>query len=325
MKNINICIIGAGSIGTALGNALVQNRNLKVTLLSIEKDTVKNINTENINKKYFPNILLNKKLKATTEINILNNSEIIFLAIPSSQVIRYLYEIQEEINHEAILVNLAKGFGNEHKTIVESIKEILPNPACSLKGPTFAREIIENAPSSFTFASKDKTLFKIFTDLTAGTNLYLDFSTDVLGVELTSILKNIYAIVIGIIDAKFNSPNLRFFMLTKTFKELRNILKQFNGKDETLFKYCGFGDFTLTALNDLSRNRTLGLFTGKGFYTKEIQDKVLLEGIIATKVFCEEIAKKNNLQDHYIINELYKVFYKEADISEFINRIIASK
>ena len=46
-------------------------------------------------------------------------------------------------------------------------------------------------------------------------------------------------------------------------------ISKFGGKEETLFNYCGFGDFSLTALNDLSRNRTLGLLIGKGFFTSD--------------------------------------------------------
>ena len=33
-----------------------------------------------------------------------------------------------------------------------------------------------------------------------------------------------------------------------------------------MFHYCGIGDFGLTALNDLSRNRTLGLLIFGHFY-----------------------------------------------------------
>ena len=155
------------------------------------------------------------------------------------------------------------------------------------------------------------------------TNIYLDYSTDIQGVEILSILKNIYAIVAGITDASFDAPNLRSLVLTKAFKEMRNILLEFGCDEQTMFKYCGFGDFTLTALNDLSRNRTLGLLIGKGFFTREMSDKVVLEGKIAVNVLVEVLASRNLGDKFPILHELHKVFTDHYDLSQFVNRIIA--
>src|SRR5205085_6781778 len=100
-----------------------------------------------------------------------------------------------------------------------------------------------------------------------------------------SALKNIYAIVLGNIDAKFNSANTRFLFLTKSISEIKIILKALGGREETIFLSCGLGDLSLTALNDLSRNRTLGLLIGKGFYNKEtFNNVVVLEGIKTVKL-----------------------------------------
>ena len=72
MQNIkNIVILGAGSIGTALGNSLAVRKDLSVTLLSIEADVVATISEQHINQKYFPNIRLNPELKASTDTQIL--------------------------------------------------------------------------------------------------------------------------------------------------------------------------------------------------------------------------------------------------------------
>ena len=51
-----VVIVGAGSIGTALGQTIARQEAWDVTLLSIEKDVVEAINTTRFNTKYFPNI-----------------------------------------------------------------------------------------------------------------------------------------------------------------------------------------------------------------------------------------------------------------------------
>jgi glycerol-3-phosphate dehydrogenase (NAD(P)+) len=318
-----IAILGAGTLGTALGNIILDNQAHTVTLFSIEESVVNAINAHAINAKYFPGIYLHQELKATTHFEKLKECDLIFIAIPSVVVIDHLMQIRANIPEQAILVNLAKGFGDAHKTLTTFLREKFPNPVCSMKGPSFAKEIINRVPTAFTLGVKgDGEKHKIASAF-ENTSIHLDFTDDIEGVEILSILKNIYAISMGIVDAHFNSPNVRFLFLTKAFNEMRKILLQFGGREETIFKYCGYGDFTLTALNDLSRNRTLGLLIGKGFFTQHISHDLVLEGQVAVNVFYEEISKNVDIHHEYpIISELYKIFNSEYNLSEFVNTLL---
>ena len=324
MRNMkNIVFLGAGSIGTALGNSLAARQDLNVSLLSVEHDVVGTITSSHINQKYFPNIRLNQSLKATTDQNILKNASVVFIAIPSVAVVDYMQQIRLLLSEDALLVNLAKGFGCHQQIISQCLAEHLPNPVCALKGPSFAREIINNSPTAFTLAANDIELCKQLEPIFDNTNLFVDISNDLLGVEISSILKNIYAILIGIVDAHFNSPNLRFMMFTRAFNEMRNILIHFGGHEETMFRYCGIGDFGLTALNDLSRNRTLGLLIGKGFFNEGIPNKVVLEGRIAMSIILQKLAVSNMPETSYhMMLQLDKVFAGNTDIAEFVNKMI---
>ena len=322
-NSLNISIIGAGTIGTALGNIIAETEIHRVKLLSIEEQVVNSINSEGINTKYFPTLHLHPSLKATTETEQIKDSDIIFLAIPSVVLMDYMASIHSHVPIAATLVNLAKGFGSEHKTIIHCLKETFPNPLCSMKGPSFAREIINRVPTGFTIGCVDPAVGDRLQAVFNGTSIFIDRSDDIEGVEMLSILKNIYAICLGIVDAHFNSPNIRFLILTKAFNEMRKILLHFNGKEETIFKYCGYGDFTLTALNDLSRNRTLGLLIGKGFFTEHVSHELVLEGKMAVNVFYEEISKILDVRKEFpIIGELYKIFNTEYDVSAFVSNLL---
>jgi len=322
-KMQNIVFLGAGSIGTALGNSLAVRPDLNVSLLSVEHDVVATISSSHINQKYFPNIRLTQALNATTDQDILIDAGLVFIAIPSVAVIEYLKALRQVLPENAILVNLAKGFGCNDQIISQCLAEILPNPVCALKGPSFAREIINNSPTAFTLASTDVELCRLLEPIFDDTNIFIDTSSDLLGVEIISILKNIYAILIGIVDAHFNSPNLRFMMFTRAFNEMRNILIHFGGYEETMFHYCGIGDFGLTALNDLSRNRTLGLLIGKGFFNEGIPNKVVLEGRIAMSIILKKLTESNMPETGYhMMNQLDKVFAGDTDIAKFMNKMI---
>jgi glycerol-3-phosphate dehydrogenase (NAD(P)+) len=322
-KMQSIVFLGAGSIGTALGNSLAVRSELNVSLLSIEKDVVETISKSHINQKYFPNIRLSHALNATTDQNILKDADVVFIAIPSVAVVDYMQVIRLLLPEKAILVNLAKGFGCHDQIISQCLAEHLPNPVCALKGPSFAREIVNNSPTSFTLASTDMELCKLLEPLFNETNIFIDTTTDLIGVEILSIIKNIYAILIGIVDAHFNSPNLRFMMFTRAFNEMRKILIHFGGHEETMFHYCGIGDFGLTALNDLSRNRTLGLLIGKGFFNEGISNKVVLEGRIAMSIILKKLVESEMPETGYhMMLQLDKVFAGNTDIAEFVNKMI---
>jgi glycerol-3-phosphate dehydrogenase (NAD(P)+) len=234
-----------------------------------------------------------------------------------------MLDIQLLLPDKAILVNLAKGFGCHDQIISQCLAGHLPNPVCALKGPSFAREIVNNSPTSFTLASADDELCRLLEPLFDETNIFIDTTTDLLGVEIVSILKNIYAILIGIVDAHFNSPNLRFMMFTRAFNEMRKILIHFGGHEETMFHYCGIGDFGLTALNDLSRNRTLGLLIGKGFFNEGIPNKVVLEGRIAMSIILKKLSESDMPETGYhMMLQLDKVFAGNTDIAGFVNKMI---
>ncbi len=317
-----VCIVGAGAMGTSLGNALAMKPELEVTLLSIEEDVVESINKSHINEKYFPSTLLTWRLKATTDVKVLSQHPFVFLAIPSSSIFEYIDQHKGLFDPDVILVNLSKGLsGDEHLTIAESLLANTPYKIATFKGPTFARELIINMPTAFTVGASDVSLFPIFKNLLKGTCIHLDFSTDLRGVELLSILKNVYAIALGIVDAQYDSPNLRFLFLTRAFSEMRAFLIKFDGKKKTLFKYCGYGDFGLTALNDLSRNRTLGLLIGKGFYS-ESNSNLVLEGKKAVDMFYKLIKDDMIDEEYRIIQELSKVLSGKYDIASFIHEIL---
>jgi len=323
IQKYTTAFIGAGTIGTALGNVLAEAGRENILLHSVESQVVEEITRTHINSRYFPALHLHHSLYATTDERMLEYCKVIFLAIPSVVMIDHLKKIRQYLPPDAILINLAKGFGIGNNTILECINVEFPNPVCTMKGPSFAREIINRMPTGFTLGYQHPDQIETIRELFKNSNIHLDYSDDIRGVEILSILKNIYAVALGIVDAQFNSPNLRFLILTKAFQEMRKVLLSSGGRAETLFNYCGYGDFTLTALNDLSRNRTLGLLIGKGFFTEHVSHELVLEGKTAAEVFYREISKTMTVEDHFpIIAELYHIFHTKYDVSRFVDTIL---
>ena len=313
---MNIYIIGSGTFGTAIANSLAKNPNNNVTLYSRSQKIVNDINNNNFNTKYFPNTKLNTKIKATNDPGRVSGYEFVFLAIPSSAIKECLNNFKYKISNEQIIINLSKGIFNNGQTITDYLASFFDNKnIVSLKGPSFAIEIMENAKTLLTLACAEKFLFEKISKLFLKTNIFLDYTNDIKGVEVLSVIKNIYALFMGVIDAKYNSHNTRFMFMTKVFSEIRMLNNNLGGNENTLFLSCGLGDVCLTSLNDLSRNRTLGLLIGKGFYESNSKDNtVVIEGLNSVKTIYNMIDQKL-VSDFPILSKLH--FYLNSNEKRF--------
>ncbi len=289
---MNIYIIGAGVFGTALAQQLSYNSHNKVTLVCRRPEQATEINEQHTNSRYFPNKILHTAVKAISFDNGFNDADVLLLALPSGLISENIEAIKLNVQPDTLVVNLSKGIFKNGQTIVDFLQiELNRQNVVTLKGPTFAAEIINNEHSIFTLGFQTREQYQKIQEMVLSTNIHIDYTTDVRGVELLSALKNIFAISIGIVDAKYNSANTRFMLLTKAFYEIRILLKQLGGREDTLFLGCGFGDFGLTSLNDLSRNRTLGLLIGKGYYTKDLENSsVVLEGLKTIELISNTIS-----------------------------------
>ena len=309
---MNILVLGAGTFGTAIANELAINKKNNVILFSRSQDKVREINQNSTNQNFFPNKKLTKELTATSDINNIKYIDIIFIALPSSKIIDTLFSIKHNFKKDVLIINLSKGLYKDGITIVESIKKKIDiKNVITLKGPSFAVEIMEHAETLLTLGYSTSNQYRIVIKTIKNTSLNIDSTKDILGVEVLSVLKNIYALFIGVIDAKYDSPNTRFMFLTKAFSEIRIILKFLGGKEETLFLGCGFGDLCLTSLNDLSRNRTLGLLIGKDFFNfNDNSNNTILEGVRAIMIMNNLLPKelKRRLP---IFNKLNNFFSKK--------------
>ena len=315
---MNILVLGAGSFGTAIANELSINKKNHVILFSRSKDKVDEINRLYTNEFCFPNKHLNGKFKASSDKNIVKNADIIFIALPSSAIIETLLILKSYFKKDVLFVNLSKGLFADGVTIVDSIKETLDTDnIVSLKGPSFAVEVMEHADTLLTLGYKTKNQYMLINKIIDNTSIHLDYTTDIRGVELLSVLKNIYALVLGVIDAKYNSPNTRFMILTKAFSEVRVLLCSLGGEEDTLFLACGFGDLCMTSLNDLSRNRTLGLLIGKGFFNADYKsNSVILEGLNAIDMLYD-LTEQDVIKKLPLLDKLYNYFLNQDKDLEF--------
>jgi glycerol-3-phosphate dehydrogenase (NAD(P)+) len=96
--------------------------------------------------------------------------------------------------------------------------------------------------------------------------------------------------------------------MTKVFSEIRILNNEFGGDLDTVFLSCGLGDVSMTSLNDLSRNRTLGLLIGKGFYNPNSNDNtVIVEGVNSINIIFD-LMDATLIKKLPLLSRLHKFF-----------------
>lgn len=287
-----VFIVGAGSIGTALAQ-LCSNAADNVILWGRNKGIIDSINNYGINCNYFPEVRLSDKITATNSFELMSYCDIVFICVPSHAVRSVSCRIKSHISTDCIIVSLAKGVEypplKRMSTVIQ--EELNRKQVAVMSGPNFADEIVRSKHTGTTIASDDnKSLMKLKTTIECG-KFVVQTSTDVVGVELGGVLKNVYSMAMGICDGLGINDNAYHFIFAQAVKEMYGIIQCEGGKPESLFLSSGIGDFSLTASSNKSRNRVLGLLYGKSILSKGEGTNVVQEGrksIAAMRTLCNE-------------------------------------
>ena len=322
---MKVVIIGSGAFGTALGSALSKNRNLEVFLISRNLSQVEQINKKNKNTAYLDGKKLSKRLTATSDLNTISGSDFAMLALPSNVVGQFVEKNRNNFQNVGCIVNLSKGFGTDNGILIpDTILRIMgvDFPVASIKGPTFAHDLLSSPTSAFSLASTHSEKAKLLKKVFKGANIKTDYGNSIHELEYLSILKNVYAIAMGVIEAKYSNPNLRAAIFTDSLRETRVIASFFLGQKVDVLKYAGIGDILLTGLNDQSRNRTLGLMIGKTFLNPtSTNNGVVVEGVRSIRLIKDKLPE-NVMSKLKIFSALVDLMELKINAAEFLKKII---
>ena len=269
-----ILVIGAGSWGTALANTLAYNN--KNVFLWTEKQKVSDqINKTKINKKYFKKILLHKNITSIFGKIDPKLYSFIFYVLPAKAFDKFLKNYL--INNQVInFIICSKGLGEKGEFVSDLAKENLRiKNLFILSGPSFADEVILNKPTALSLAGKKhhETIGILF----QSSNLRLYYSSHIKTLEFLGILKNIYALGAGIIDALNLGENAKASYLTRCLYEIKSTLKIKKLDQEQLFSLGGVGDLFLTSNSSKSRNYNFGYRLIKNKLKNS--EKITIEGL----------------------------------------------
>jgi glycerol-3-phosphate dehydrogenase (NAD(P)+) len=269
MFDKHIAIIGAGSMGTALGKMLGEN-GYDVILWAYESEVAQEINNTRINKAFFPDFQLPKTVRATTSFaEALNGSNLVLSATPA-QVLRKVWsEAGQHLLPEAKIVCASKGVETNTACLMsEVLAEVIPTGEkerlAFLSGPSFSKEIGENQPTAIVIASTAESLAKQIQQTLSSPTFRVYTTDDVIGVELGGALKNVIAIAVGVAEGMGLGHNSRAALITRGLAEVTRLAVACGANPLTLAGLAGVGDLVLTCTGHLSRNLQVGIRLGQG-------------------------------------------------------------
>jgi len=216
---LKIFIIGSGSWGTALGQVCVDN-NHEVLLYGRNPATVYEINNFHSNSKYFPNVSLNTKLRATLNLDEIKDADIIVLSIPSITISDTCNQIKKYINKKAIIVNTAKGFEpNTNKRMSDAIRDAFSTSSISsvvsLIGPSHAEEVVLRTLTTICAVSINKEDAEVVQNVFSNQYFRVYTASDEIGSEYGVAIKNSIALASGMLSGLGYGDNTRAALITR--------------------------------------------------------------------------------------------------------------
>lgn len=307
-------VIGSGSWGTALAQVLSDNKE-EVIIYGIEKSEIDDINLNHENSKYFEGVELNPTLKATDDITVVREADIVLLAVPTFAIEGICLQIDPYLKNNVIVVNVSKGF---HPETSERMSEVIRrciskehlSSVVSLIGPSHAEEVVIRLLTTIDAVSLNEedaqTIQRTFS------NNYLRIYTgdDEIGSELGVAIKNVMAIASGILSGLGYQDNTRAALITRGLQEMIRYGVFFGGKQQTFMGLTGIGDLIVTCTSIHSRNFEAGYQIGKENDVANFlkYNKKTVEGVRTAKIV-HKVAKENNI-DMPICEEVYQILFE---------------
>lgn len=309
----DICVLGAGSYGTALAICLARNGH-RVSLWGRSNEHVEQMVKQQSNEKYLPGSQFPTSLSITNDLqSAVNSSNNVLVVVPSHAFGDMLSHIKPFLRNEAKVAWATKGLDHQSGRLLQDVARELLGEEISLavlSGPTFAKEMAAGLPTAISLSSTDKAFVTTLSDLLHCEKTFRVYSNDdFIGVQLGGAVKNVIAIGAGMADGIGFGANARTALITRGLAEMTRLGAALNAEPSTFMGMAGLGDLVLTCTDNQSRNRRFGLALGGGDNVEHAMEAIgqVVEGYRNTKEV-HMLAQRMNVEMP-IVEQVYQVLY----------------
>lgn len=273
-------IVGNGRIGAALGEALA---------------------TDGWTVNYFDTRQEVSSVKSLAELA--SSSDVIIIAAPSWTNRAIAQELKPHAKGK-LIVTVAKGVEPGFLTMEDVLSQVSQGQFDHgvLYGPMLASEIIVKKPATILLATASKKWAGNFTNTS---HLKIIYNDDPVSIALCGVLKNIFAISLGVSDGLKLGYNAKGALAVSIMNEFQRLLADLGGDPEQALSLAGLGDLLATGWSDLSFNHRMGKMIAVNPKSQEPKG----EGAVALK----EIKSKVDLKDYPVLGATYAIVFESAN------------
>ena len=312
---INISVIGAGSMGTAVSILLAGNGH-QVKMWSVFKEEVDMINMQREQKEKLPGAMVPTNVVCTADLEeALAFSDVLVMVIPSQTIRDNVKKIATMIKKPKIISCFSKGLekGTGFRLSEVILQEMPDTTVVAMSGPCHAEELSKGIPTAYVAASENRAAAELIQDIFMSPRFRVYTNPDITGVELGGAVKNVIALCAGISDGLGYGDNTKAALMTRGIAEISRLGSAMGAKMQTFSGLAGIGDLIVTCTSMHSRNRRAGILIGQGKSVDQALEevKMVVEGVSTTEPVYR-LSKKLGISMP-ITTEAYEILFNEKD------------
>ena len=309
-------VIGYGSWATAIVGLLAANGQ-RVGWYVRNPEVLESLRTEGRNPRYLSDLEFDcDRIAPSDDLDaVVHDAAIVIPATPSAYLKDFLAPLTVPLR-DKFIVSAIKGIvPGDYQTVVEYIHDhygLSYKQIGLFTGPSHAEEVSRGKLSYLTVVCTDPGNAQRIGEKFAGRNIRLSYSTDLYGIEYGAILKNIYALAVGLAVGLGYGDNFLAVLIANSAGEMTRFLEESypDKRDTQVSAYLG--DLLVTCYSVYSRNRRLGLLIGHGCTVKSALNEMTMvaEGYFAAD--CIRHINARHKVDMPIAETVYRVLYEGA-------------
>ena len=309
-----IAIIGGGSWATAIAKIVVGHTH-HIGWYMRRNDRIDDFKRLGHNPAYLVSVRFNTdEIFFSSDINeIVQLYDTLVFVTPSPYLKNHLRKLKTRLRDKFIVTAIKGIVPDENVVCSEYFHQVYDVPyenlAC-LAGPSHAEEVALERLSYLTVACSDRAKADSFAAILRSNYIKTKTSADVVGIEYSSVLKNVYAIAAGICSGLKFADNFQAVLMSNAIQEMARFLTSVIPMERDVNDSAYLGDLLVTGYSNFSRNRVFGTMIGKGYSVKsaQIEMEMIAEGYFGTK--CMKEINRHCHVNMPILDAVYNILYE---------------
>lgn len=309
-----IAIIGGGSWATAIAKIIV-GKTHHIGWYMRRDDRIEEFKRMGHNPAYLTSVRFDlNEINFSSDLNkIVEAYDTLVFVTPSPYLKNHLKKLRVRLRDKFIVTAIKGIVPDENLVCSEYFHRVFDVPSDNLAcigGPSHAEEVALERLSYLTIACSDTEKAEAFAKVMAGRYIKTKTSSDVIGIEYASVLKNVYAIAAGICSGLKYGDNFQAVLMSNALQEMSRFLQSVHPIERRMEDSAYIGDLLVTGYSNFSRNRTFGTMIGKGYSVKsaQIEMEMIAEGYFGTK--CMKEINRHMHVNMPILDAVHNILYE---------------